>query len=218
MKTRKSLDNFLEAPVQKKAKLVGTKHLVGVLGLSSGTALTEIDVLDRLNDVKAVTTPTSISYTPGGYDLLGQLANNPVYHDFSHFLVTTGVSGGPNNTLGILAAAASMVVGGLAARSYLRSDRQEAETGYKSAKGALYSKAAAAVSFLSAGIYLGSQSFLPVVNDVLYKAPLSSMAEAAIGGAALLSSIYTGLSYLRQKRFEIAYESSQKTTLEDNKV
>ena len=191
MKSR-NLNDYLEDE-PRKSHFVKTKHLLGILGLGSGAGLAEIDTLDRLNDVGAVTTPTSVSYTPGGPYLLRQLADNPIYHDLSHFFVNIGISGGPNNTLGILAAAAALAIGGLSARSYIKDTKSSANTK------PVVKKAAISSAFLAGGVYIGSQSFLPVVNDMLYKAPISTLGYAAVGAVGILSSIYLGIDYLKAR-------------------
>lgn len=180
-------------PEPKKSHFVKTKHLLGILGLGSGTGLVEIDTLDRLNDVGVTSTPTSVSYTPGGHYLLRDLADNPIYHDLSHFFVNIGISGGPNNTLGILAAAAALTIGGLSARSYIK-DAKKSDNTKPNLK-----KAAISAALLTGGVYIGSQSFLPVVNDVLYKAPVSTLGYAAAGAVGILSGIYMGIDYLKTK-------------------
>lgn len=201
--TAKTLEDRLKKTSPGKPRFIRAKHLLGVLGLGSGTCLAEIDTLDRLNDIGAVTTPTSVSYTPGGYNLFGQLANNPIYHDFSHFLVTTGISGGPNNTLGILAASAALLVGGLSAKSYIRSkDYSKTRLDYKMAVGSL--------GLLADGAYLGAQFFLPAVNDMLYNAPISSLGYATAGVLGILSGIYFGVEYLRAKHL---YKNSSDSNL-----
>ena len=178
--------------------VIKPKHLLAVLGLSSGTDLLEIDALDRLNDIGAVSTPMSVSAAPGQCGIFCQFYSDPVFHKISSFLVSTGISGGPNNTLGILAAAALLGVGGLAARSYIRKSTNPAR-GYQSTSGSLYAKATAALAFLVGGLYLGAQSFLPVVNDVLYSAPISNIAEALAGATSIILGVDFGLSYLKQK-------------------
>ena len=188
----KNLNDCLEAE-PKKSRFVKTKHLLGVLGLGSGTGLVEIDTLDRLNDVGAVTTPTSVSYTPGGPYLLRELADNPIYHDLSHFFFNIGISGGPNNTLGILAAAAALTIGGLSARSYIKDTKNSPDTKPDLKKAAISS------ALLAGGVYVGSQAFLPVVNDVLYKAPISTLGYAAAGAVGILSSVYLGIGYLKAR-------------------
>lgn len=192
-----TLEDKLDGSYPQKSRFMRTKHLLGVLGLGSGTGLAEIDTLDRLNDVGVVKTPTSVSYTPGGYDLMGQLANNPIYHNFSHFLVTTGISGGPNNTLGILAASAALIIGGLSAKSYIKSKNQS-----KDYSETLHKKRVAVESLASmaVGVTLGTQTFLPAVNDVLYKAPMFPLGYIAIVGAGnILFGIYLGMEYLRER-------------------
>ena len=188
----KNLNDCLEAE-PKKSRFVKTKQLLGILGLGLGTGLVEVDTLDRLNDVGAVTTPTSVSYTSGGQYLLRDLTDNPIYHDLSHFFVNIGISGGPNNTLGILATAAALTIGGLSARSYIKDTKNSSNT-----KPSL-KKVAISSAFLAGGVYIGSQSFLPVVNDVLYKAPISTLGYAAAGAVGILSSIYLGIDYLKAR-------------------
>lgn len=196
----KNLNDYLEDK-PRKSRFVKTKRLLGVLGLGSGAGLVEVNTLDRLNDVGAVTTPTSVSYTPGGFYLFRQLADNPIYHDISHFFVETGISGGPNNTLGILAAAAALTIGGLSARSYIK-DTKNSSGNKPSLK-----KAAVSTALLAGGVYIGSQSFLPVVNDVLYNAPISTLGEAAAGAIGILGSIYIGMEYLKARH---AYKQQNK--------
>lgn len=196
----KNLNDHLEVE-PKKSHFSKAKGLLGVLGLGAGAGLVEVNTLDRLNDVRAVTTPQSVSYTPGGSYLFRQLAENPIYHDISHFFVETGISGGPNNTLGILAAAAALTIGGLAARSYIKDTKNSSVT-----KPSL-KKAAASAALLAGGVYIGSQSFLPVINDVLYKAPISTAGYAATGAVGILGSIYLGMSYLKARH---AYKQQNK--------
>ena len=199
METKKLDDSLEDKP--KKSHFSRTKGLSGVLGLGAGTGLVEVNTLDRLNDVGAVKTPQSVSYTPGGYYLFRDLANNPIYHDISHFFVETGISGGPNNTLGILAAATALTIGGLAARSYIRDTKNSSDTKPN------LKKAAASVALLAGGVYIGSQSFLPVINDVLYKAPISTAGYAAVGAIGILGSIYLGMNYLKTRH---AYKQQNK--------
>ncbi len=180
-------------------RVIKPKHLLAVLGLSSGTGLTEVDTLDRLNDVGAVSTPTSVSAAPGQCGIFCQIYSNPLFHRISSFFVSTGISGGPNNTLGILTAAALLGVGTIAARSYIH-ESTKFPSGYKSTSGSLYAKAAASLGLLAGGLYIGAQSFLPVVNDILYSAPVSNVVEGLIGAATIILGVDLGLSYMKQSR------------------
>ncbi len=112
--------------------------------------------------------------------------------------MSIGISGGPNNTLGILVAAGALIVGGLAAGSYVKTGLKNDSDRTKMQKNK-YKRALASAGMLGAGFYIGSQSFLPVVNDVLYKAPISSLGYAAAGALTLMGGVYYGLSYLRYR-------------------
>lgn len=126
------------------------KHLLSILGLGCGTALAETDVLDRLNDIRKGSTPTSVTSSNNGHDFLGPIVNNPIFHKISHALVQAGISGGPNNTLGVLVAVSALAIGGVAARSYVHTDGSD--------KGiADYKLPLASVAALASGLYLGSQ-------------------------------------------------------------
>lgn len=185
---------------KKSIRLRRTKYLLGVLGLSGGVSLAEADTLDRLNDFGVINTPTSVSYKTGSHaSILDVLTNNPYFHTISRFFYSIGISGGPNNTLGILAAAGLLVIGGVSAKAYLHSADVSGKYAEKKAgRGIAYISAA----LLGSGLYAGSQSFLPVINDTLYGAKMSTLGYAGAAAIAITAGVYTGLRYLKRKTSE----------------
>ena len=187
------------APQKNEGRFTRTKHLFGVLGLGTGAAMGEADILDRLNDYGTVNTPTGVSYGAGSHgSILNAITNNPYFHDFSHVLYTLGISGGPNNTLGILAAAGSLTIGGIAARSYIRSkDTKMENVGEKGRTG--YKTALLSGSLLGAGAYIGSQSFLPVINGTLYGAPIPTLGYTGAAVLSMFAGVHLGMRYLKDR-------------------
>jgi hypothetical protein len=186
-------------PCRKTGCFIRTKHLLGILGLSAGAAMTEADVLDRLNDIGAVNTPTGVSYKTGSHEsILNVVTNNPYFHTVSHLLYSLGISGGPNNTLGIFAAAGSLVVGGIAARSYIHLKNFKVNDSGEYA-GNRYKMALLSAGFLGAGAYAGLGSLLPVIDGTLYGAPLSTLGYAGASVLSTLTGVYLGMHYLKNR-------------------
>ncbi len=193
------LEQIVDAKDNEKASFGRTKHLLGILGLSAGAAMTEADVLDRLNDVGVVSTPTGVSYKTGSHEsILNVITNNPYFHAASHFLYSLGISGGPNNTLGIFAAAGSLIVGGIAAGSYIHLKNPKVKDSSEHA-GSKYKMAILSAGFLGAGAYVGSWSLLPVIDGTLYGAPLSTLGYAGASVLSMLTGVYLGMHYLRDR-------------------
>ncbi len=184
---------------KKEGHFIRTKHLLGVLGLGTGATMGEADVLDRLNDYRTINTPIGVSSGAGSHgSILNVITNNPYFHDFSHVLYTLGISGGPNNTLGILAAAGSLTVGGIAARSYIHSkDTKTESTGEKRQSG--YKTALLSGGFFGVGGYIGSQSFLSVINGTLYGAPTSTLGYAGAAVLSMFAGVHLGMHYLKDR-------------------
>jgi hypothetical protein len=190
------------APKKRHSGFKRTKHLLALLGLSSGTGVAEVDALDRLNDVGVVNTPTSVisavkNYTQGSTrtNLLWPIMHNPLLNKVSEFLVSTGISGGQNNSFGVLFATGALVIGWLSARAYINADFTEKEAAQRVG----YKTIAASVLPLATGLYLGSQSFLSVTNGVIYNESLSRLAEAIVSAGLILTGIYKGIRYFRYR-------------------
>ncbi len=128
----------------------------------------------------------------------------------SIFEIST-LSGGYNNGLGAIVAASALVIGSVAARSYIKSEVKDEEplgkvpkTGYKAvAKSVIYPAGSRAVSrsasYTVFGAALGYLAFAPAVKDVIYKTPTPSLGFAALAALEITYGIYTGIRYLKAK-------------------
>ena len=170
------------------------RHLLGVLGLSAGTGITEIEILNRLNEVGVKSVgPTNLSH--GTYNILSKITSNPIFHKASSFLVSAGVSGGPYDTLGIFAAAASFMVGGISAASYLHGARNENSDGKNAGRGA----SAASLLSLTSGLYMGFLAFPSIIKTAVYNAPFTDLAVGAIGAGLIMNGVYSGIKHFEYK-------------------